>query len=138
MKNSTMVRFMAKSTNESFARMVASSFITYLDPTVETLAEIKTAISEAVTNSIIHGYEGKNGIICMLLSVSNNILTVRICDKGKGISDIKEAMTPLFTSKPELERSGLGFTVMENFMDSLNVKSAPGKGTVITMTKRIE
>lgn len=137
MRNSVTLRFSAKSTNESFARISAAAFVSYLDPTIETISDIKTSVSEAVTNSIIHGYEGKKGIICMSLSINNDVLTIRICDKGKGIKDIKEAMTPLFTSKPDLERSGMGFTVMENFMDTLDVKSAPGKGTSVTMTKRI-
>ena len=92
---------------------------------------------QAVTNSIIHGYEGGRGIICMMICIEDNLVTIRICDKGRGIKNIKEAMTPLFTSKPGAERSGMGFTVMENFMDSLDVKSKPGAGTTVTMTKRI-
>lgn len=137
MKNSVTIRFSSKSSNESFARASVAAFVSQLDPTLEVLSDIKTAVSEAVTNSIIHGYEGGRGIICMMISIDGDLVTIRICDKGKGIENIEKAMTPLFTSKPGMERSGMGFTVMENFMDSLNVKSKLGIGTSVTMTKRI-
>lgn len=125
------------SANEGFARVAACAFAAQLDPTMEELADIKTAISEGVTNAIIHGYEGKLGIIELSMKSEDNLLTYTITDKGKGIEDVAKAMKPLYTSKPHLERSGMGFTVMENFMDSLCVTSAPGEGTVIVMTKRV-
>lgn len=138
MKNSVKIQFLSKSENESFARMCVASFISHLDPTLEQISDVKTAVSEAVTNCIIHAYEHKLGTICMSMIIEENNLKIRICDKGKGIDDIKTAMTPLFTSKPEMERSGMGFTVMNNFMDTLDVKSKPGVGTSVTMTKRID
>ena len=137
MKNNVTLRFSSLSQNECFARIAAAAFISYLDPTLETLSDIKTAVSEAVTNSIIHGYEGGNGTVTMSMSVTDDIFSVTISDEGCGIPDIKKAMTPLYTSKPDMERSGMGFTVMETFMDTLNVNSSPGECTVVSMTKRI-
>ncbi len=129
----------SKSCNESFARMCVASFITPLDPTVNELTDIKTAVSEAVTNSIIHGYENKGdeGKITLNLSRSKNTVYIEIIDNGKGISDIDEARTPLFTSKPEQERSGMGFTFMESFMDNVTVTSVVGVGTKVSMEKTI-
>ena len=137
MKNSVTLSFSSLSENECFARIAAVAFIAYLDPTVEVLSDIKTAVSEAVTNSIIHGYEGGKGTVTMNMTISDNILTVTVADKGRGIEDLKKAMTPLYTSKPDMERSGMGFTVMETFMDSLKVTSTPGVGTEVTMTKKV-
>lgn len=137
MKNSATVKFSSLSENESFARMAAAAFISPLDPTLETLSDIKTAVSEAVTNAIIHGYDGSSGIVSMNMSISENVVTITVSDKGRGIADIKKAMTPLYTSKPDMERSGMGFTVMESFMDTLEVNSKPGHGTKVTMTKRV-
>ncbi len=129
----------SKSCNESFARMCVASFITPLDPTVNELTDIKTAVSEAVTNSIIHGYENKGdgGKITLNLSRSKNTVYIEIIDNGKGISDIDEARTPLYTSKPEQERSGMGFTFMESFMDNVEVTSVVGVGTKVSMEKTI-
>jgi len=129
----------AKSENESFARMVAAGFIARLDPTLAELNEVKTAVSEAVTNAVIHGYDSENlGKISLKLTLdSDNTVTIIISDNGKGISNIEEAMQPLYTSKPEMERSGMGFTVMEMFMDSTDVSSEKGLGTTITMTKKL-
>ena len=135
--NSATIRFSSCSENEAFARVCAAAFVSPLDPTVEEISDIKTAVSEAVTNAIIHGYEDGAGIISMELSISGRLLTVEISDCGKGIEDIEKAMTPMYTSKPGLERSGMGFTVMESFMDSLSVKSVTGGGTSVLMTKRI-
>ncbi len=131
------LEFASKSTNESFARVVVAAFAAQLDPTLEELSDIKTAVSEAVTNAIIHGYEYGEGIITVECSIYESIIEIEISDSGKGIGDLKEAMEPFFTSKPNLERSGMGFTVMETFMDSLEVESMEGKGTVIKMSKRI-
>lgn len=131
------LEFASKSTNESFARVVVAAFAAQLDPTLEELSDIKTAVSEAVTNAIIHGYEYGEGIITVECSIYESIIEIEISDSGKGIGDLKEAMEPFFTSKPNLERSGMGFTVMETFMDSLEVESMEGKGTIIKMSKRI-
>ena len=135
--NKISIELMSKSENEGFARVAVAAFVSQLDPTVEELTDVKTAVSEAVTNSIIHGYENKKeGIIKIEASISGNEITIIIEDYGKGIKDIKQAMEPLYTSKPELERSGMGFTVMETFMDNLEVFSEYGKGTKVVMKKK--
>lgn len=127
----------SKSKNESFSRTVVAAFAAQLDPTLEVLSDIKTAVSEGVTNAIIHGYEYGEGIIAIEAFINNGEIKIIIKDEGKGIIDVKEAMEPFYTSKPDLERSGMGFTVMETFMDSLIVESIQGQGTTITMTKKI-
>jgi stage II sporulation protein AB (anti-sigma F factor) len=130
------VEFLSKSENESFARVSVAAFVSQLDPTVEELTDIKTAVSEAVTNSIIHGYENnKEGIVKIEAYIKDNELTVIIEDSGTGIDNVELAMQPLYTSRPDLERSGMGFTVMETFMDSLTVESEKNKGTRLTMKK---
>ena len=154
MRNEMELTFDAVSNNESFARVAVAAFVSHLNPTLEELADIKTAVSEAVTNSIIHGYEnlygygrhgevrpsyetvhpGKVRIRCLL---EKGILHIEVTDKGKGISDIERAMEPLFTTKPELERSGMGFAFMEAFMDDLEVSSVPGQGTCGRMKKKL-
>ncbi|MBE6054890.1 MAG: anti-sigma F factor [Clostridium sartagoforme] len=135
--NKVSIELMSKSQNEGFARVAVAAFVSQLDPTVEELTDVKTAVSEAVTNSIIHGYENKKeGIIKIEASIIGNEITISIEDYGKGIKDIKQAMEPLYTSKPELERSGMGFTVMESFMDNLEVSSEYGKGTKVIMKKK--
>lgn len=136
--NSMKLEFLSKSTNEGFARVAVAAFVSQLDPTVEELSEIKTAVSEAVTNSIVHAYEDRLGVIAIAVSIKGETVTIQIKDKGKGIENIEKAKEPLFTTKPDLERSGMGFTIMESFMDKLTVKSAPGKGTTVTMSKRIK
>ncbi len=136
-KNQMMVEFDSISKNESFARVVVAAFTARLNPTLEEIADIKTAVSEAVTNSVIHGYEDGTGRIRIYTSISGNWVTVVVKDYGKGIEDIEKAMEPMYTSKPELERSGMGFAFMEAFMDELHVDSAVGRGTVVTMRKRI-
>lgn len=135
--NEMLLEFESKSQNESFARTVVAAFAAQLDPTIEELADIKTAVSEAVTNSIIHGYVDCVGIIKMHCIISENELTVEIHDSGVGIENITKAMEPLYTTRPELERSGMGFSFMEAFMDELEVKSTIGKGTTIKMKKRV-
>lgn len=134
-KNHMRLEFLSKSKNESFARVVVAAFASQLDPTIEELSDIKTAVSEAVTNSIIHGYEYGEGIVIVESTIEDNKIEITIEDEGNGIVDIDKAMEPFYTSKPDLERSGMGFTVMETFMDDLVVKSYIGKGTKITMTK---
>jgi stage II sporulation protein AB (anti-sigma F factor) len=131
------LEFESKSQNESFARTVVAAFAAQLDPTIEELADIKTAVSEAVTNSIIHGYVNCVGTIKMHCKICDNELTVEIQDCGAGIENIAKAMEPLYTTRPELERSGMGFSFMEAFMDELEVKSTFGVGTVVTMKKRV-
>lgn len=133
--NMMRVEFLSKSENESFARVAVASFVSQLDPTVEELTDIKTAVSEAVTNSIIHGYENKEGIVKIEASIKGRELILIVEDNGIGIENIDMAMQPLYTSKPELERSGMGFTVMETFMDSLQVESEKNKGTRLIMKK---
>lgn len=135
LQNKIKVEFPNKSDNERFARTVAAAFIVELDPTMDQLAEVKTAVSEAVTNAIIHGYEGCDGIITMEGEIVDRTVEFTVSDKGIGISDIKLAREPLFTGKPEMERSGMGFTIMETFMDSVDVESEVGKGTRVTMRK---
>lgn len=129
------ITFDARSENEAFARVAVAAFITYKDPSVLVVDDIKTAVSEAVTNAIIHGYDGKDGIVDLKCILTDRRLTVIIKDYGKGIEDIEKAREPLYTSKPDCERSGLGFTVMESFMDSINVDSQLGKGTIVTLCK---
>lgn len=132
------LKFAARSENESFARVAVAAFISQLDPTVEELTEIKTAVSEAVTNAIIHGYEEQTGIVYMQCSIEEGTVELVIEDHGRGIEDVEEARQPLFTSKPELERSGMGFTIMENFVDSFQVESKPGMGTRVRLVKTLK
>lgn len=134
--NFMKLEFLSKSNNESFARVVVAAFAAQLDPTLEELSDIKTAVSEAVTNSIIHGYEYGEGTIVLEAKIVDDEIEIIIEDKGKGIVDIDQAIEPFYTSKPDLERSGMGFTVMETFMDSLKIESIKGQGTKIIMTKR--
>lgn len=135
--NEISIVFDSKSENEAFARLVIAAFVAVTDPTLEEMADIKTAVSEAVTNCVIHGYEGGEGKITMNAKIDNQAVTIEICDTGVGIENIEKAMEPLYTSKPEMERSGMGFAFMEAFMDSLTVQSAPGRGTKIIMEKVI-
>ena len=132
--NMVKASFVSVPENESLARVICASFISSLDPTIEELTDVKTAVSEAVTNSIVHGYSSKpDGIVNMDCTIEDNTLTVEIRDSGKGIEDIEKAMEPMYTSCPEAERSGMGFTVMETFMDSVKVSSVLGVGTKVTM-----
>ena len=152
-KNEMEVYFDAISRNESFARVAVAAFVTHLNPTLEELADIKTAVSEAVTNAIIHGYENFNGYgrhgeqisamrenpgkVRLKCVLEGDVLHIEIEDKGKGIDNIEQAMEPLFTTKAELERSGMGFAFMEAFMDDLEVESVPEEGTVVRMKKKL-
>lgn len=137
-ENEMKLEFISKSTNEAFARITVAAFASQLDPTIEELADIKTAVSEAVTNSIIHGYDNRQGIVKVIAKLKENEITIEISDKGKGIENIEIAKEPLYTTKPNLERSGMGFTIMESFMDSMEIESIVGLGTKITMTKKIK
>ena len=135
--NEMKLEFVSKSSNEAFARISVAAFASQLDPSIDELADIKTAVSEAVTNSIIHGYEDEEGIVKITAKLFGNTVEIEISDNGKGISNIEEARKPLYTSKPNMERSGMGFTIMESFMDYVTVESAVGLGTKVTMKKKI-
>lgn len=136
--NEMKIEFISNPANEAFARISVASFAASLDPTIEEISDIKTAVSEAVTNCIIHGYENIKGIVTIKVRIIHNTVEIEITDKGKGIEDIEKAKEALYTTKPELERSGMGFTIMENFMDEMQVKSAVGEGTTVIMKKIIK
>lgn len=137
-KNVCEISFLAVSENEAFARMVAAAFVMPGNPTLEEVSDIKTAISEAVTNAILHGYnQDAVGMVHMRCERLEEKFTFIVFDEGVGIENVEKAMEPLYTSKPELERSGMGFSFMEAFMDTLSVESEPGKGTRVTMTKQL-
>ena len=136
--NEIKISFPSSSCNESLARSVVSAFAAQLDPSVSEIGEIKTAVSEAVTNCIVHAYRGTSGKIELLARhLDGNVLYIKIHDNGCGITDIEQAMTPLYTSAPEEERAGLGFALMENFMDKVTVRSTEGKGTTVVMKRKI-
>ena len=135
--NEMEIRFDSRSENEGFARVSVASFFTQLNPTVEEVADVKTAVSEAVTNAIIHGYEQRVETVRIHCSIENQLFTVEISDRGKGIANVEKAMEPMFTTKPEDDRSGMGFSFMEAFMDSVEVESKVGEGTSVKMTKTI-
>ena len=137
MKNSMKIQFLSKSENEAFARVAVAAFVSQLDPTLDVISDIKTAVSEAVTNAIVHGYANQNGKVRMRLKSIQNQVIIEVHDDGVGIDNVHKAMEPLYTTKPEQERSGMGFSFMEAFMDDLRVASAPGKGTTVLMRKRI-
>ena len=137
-ENEMKLEFVSKASNEAFARITIAAFASQLDPNLEELADIKTAVSEAVTNCIIHGYENKIGIIKIDAKLQDKTIIIEITDNGKGIENIDNAKEPLYTTKPNLERSGMGFTIMESFMDNLNIQSIVGLGTKVTLTKTIK
>ncbi len=137
-QNKMKLEILSKSNNESFARTTVAAFVAQLDPTIDELADIKTAVSEAVTNSIIHGYENENGIITIICRIVETTVEIQILDTGKGIENIEEAKRPLFSSKPALERAGMGFTIMESFMDNMEIQSIVGIGTKVTLKKVIK
>ncbi|WP_297429196.1 anti-sigma F factor [Clostridium sp.] len=135
--NKMSIEFVSKSQNEAFARVAVAAFVAQLDPTIDEINDVKTAVSEAVTNSIIHGYENKeDGIIRIEAEIYESEIIIVISDKGVGIDNIEQAMEPLYTSRPDLERSGMGFTVMETFMDELEVESKKGIGTKVVIKKK--
>lgn len=135
--NEMKLEFISKSCNEAFARITVAAFASQLDPTIEELSDIKTSVSEIVTNSIIHAYDTSDGIIKIISKIIDNTIVIEISDTGKGIEDVELARKPLYTSKAELERSGMGFTIVENFMDELKIESIVGLGTKISMKKKI-
>ena len=137
-QNEMNLSFLSNSVNEAFARTAVTAFFNQLDPTVDELTDVKTAVSEAVTNCIVHAYRNTIGPIQIVARVlEGNIAYIKIKDRGCGIQDIKKAMEPLFTTAPEEERAGLGFAVMESFMDSLRVYSVPGKGTSVILKRKL-
>lgn len=137
-ENEMKLEFISKSNNEAFARISVAAFVSQLDPTIEEISDIKTAVSEAVTNSIVHGYEDSLGIVTVICKIHEDEISIEISDNGKGIEDIDMAKQPLYTTRPNLERSGMGFTIMESFMDDLQVESVLGLGTKVTMRKKIK
>ena len=137
-ENEMKLEFISKSSNEAFARVAVAAFAAQLDPTIEELADIKTAVSEAVTNCIIHAYEHKQGIVKIISRLKENEILIEISDTGKGIENVNMAKEPLYTTKPNLERSGMGFTIMESFMDTMEVESIIGLGTKVKMSKKIK
>lgn len=136
--NEMRLEFLSKSSNEAFARITVAAFASQLDPTIEELADIKTAVSEAVTNCIIHGYENMDGIIKIRGRIINNTVELEISDTGRGIENVELARKPLYTTKANLERSGMGFTIMESFMDEVEIDSVFGLGTKVIMRKKIK
>jgi len=136
-ENKMKLEILSKSSNEAFARITVAAFASQLDLNIEDLADIKTVVSEAVTNCIIHAYDNNEGIIKIEATIFANAIEIEISDTGKGIDDIEQAKEPLYTSKPDLERSGMGFTIMESFMDELKIESVVGLGTKVTMKKLI-
>ena len=136
--NEMKIEFLSKSNNEAFARISVAAFVAQLDPTLEEISDIKTAVSEAVTNAIIHGYEDKIGLVKVVCKISEDEVFIEISDSGKGIENIEMAKQPLYTTKSNLERSGMGFTIMESFMDEVDVESILGIGTKVTMRKKIK
>lgn len=135
--NEMKLEFDSRSCNEGFARVAVAAFMTQLNPTLEEVADVKTALSEAVTNSIIHGYEGKINKITISCYIEDTQIIIEIVDHGRGIENVERAMEPLFTTKPDSERSGMGFAFMEAFMDEVQVESVIGEGTKVVMKKKI-
>ena len=137
-ENEMKIEFVSKSNNEAFARISVAAFVSQLDPTIEELSDIKTAVSEAVTNAIVHGYEDRIGIVTVICKIHEDEVFIEVSDNGKGIENIEMAKQPLYTTRPNLERSGMGFTIMESFMDELDVESILGLGSKVTMKKKIK
>ena len=138
MADTLKMQIQSKADNEAFARAAVAAFITRINPTLEEINDVKTAVSEAVTNVVVHGYDSDEGIISLNVQIDNNTVTITVEDYGKGIDDVKRAREPLYTTKPDEERSGMGFTIMEIYMDELTVESAIGKGTTVHMSKIIK
>lgn len=138
MNNRMELRFDARAENEAFARMVISAFLVQANPMMSVVSEVRTAVSEAVTNAIVHGYAGTEGTVVLRAALEDMQAVIEVEDYGLGIPDVKQAMQPFYTSKPEQERTGIGFSLMQSFMDGVDVVSSPGSGTLVRMTKRLE
>ena len=136
--NRMELHFEALAENEAFARMVVSAFMVQKNPSLSTISEVRTAVSEAVTNAIVHAYAAKRGMIILRAALGDETLEVEVEDYGCGIVDVQQAMQPFFTTKPEEERTGIGFALMQSFMDGVSVTSVPGSGTLVRMTKRLD
>ena len=138
MNNRMELKFEALAENEAFARMVISAFLMQVNPTMSVISEVRTAVSEAVTNAIVHGYANQRGMVVLRSELEDSQILIEVEDYGCGIEDIQQAMQPFYTSNPEQERTGIGFSLMQSFMDALDVSSSPGSGTLVRMTKRLE
>ena len=138
MNNRMELKFEALAENEAFARMVISAFLMQVNPTMSVISEVRTAVSEAVTNAIVHGYANQKGMVVLRSELDDSQILIEVEDYGCGIEDIQQAMQPFYTSNPEQERTGIGFSLMQSFMDALEVSSSPGSGTLVRMTKRLE
>ncbi len=138
MSDTLKMQIFSKAENEAFARAAVAAFITRVNPTLEEINDIKTAVSEAVTNAVVHGYDSEEGIIALDIHIDDRKVSIMVEDYGNGIDNVQQAREPLYTTKPDEERSGMGFTFMEIFMDDLTVESTPGKGTVVCMSKTIK
>ena len=137
MRDILKMEILSRPENEGFARAATAAFVARLNPTLEEINDIKTAVSEAVTNSVVHAYDSEEGVIWLTIELEGNDVAITVADKGFGIADVEQAREPLFTTKPEEERSGMGFTFMEIFMDGLSVESSKGNGTTVHMVKKI-
>lgn len=138
MSNRMELRFDALAENEAFSRMVISAFLVQVNPTMSIVSEVRTAVSEAVTNAIVHGYEGTTGTVVLRATIEGDQAVIEVEDYGCGMADVQKAMQPFYTSHPEQERTGIGFSLMQSFMDGVSVTSSPGSGTLVRMTKRLE
>ena len=138
MNNRMELRFDALAENEAFSRMVISAFLVQVNPTMSVVSEVRTAVSEAVTNAIVHGYAGTTGMVVLRASIEGGQAVIEVEDYGCGMEDVQKAMQPFYTSHPEQERTGIGFSLMQSFMDGVIVTSSPGNGTLVRMTKRLE
>ncbi len=138
MNNQMELTFSAAAENEAFARMVISAFLVQANPTLSIVSEVRTAVSEAVTNAIVHAYSEKGGRVVLRATLNEDGIVVEVEDFGRGIADIERAMQPFYTSQPDEERTGMGFALMQSFMDDVKVTSAPGSGTLVTMKKRVQ
>ncbi len=139
MNNQMELTFLSKAENEAFARMVISAFLVQVNPTMSVISEVRTAVSEAVTNAVVHAYDGQLGkIVLRAMMDQETVLTIDVEDFGCGISDVRQAMQPFFTTQPDQERTGIGFALMQSFMDDVKVYSSPGSGTTVRMMKRIQ
>ena len=138
MNNRMELRFDALAENEAFSRMVISAFLVQVNPTMSVVSEVRTAVSEAVTNAIVHGYAGTTGTVVLRAQIEGDQAVIEVEDYGCGIADVQKAMQPFYTSHPEQERTGIGFSLMQSFMDGVSVTSSPGRGTLVRMTKRLE